>query len=194
MWRIHRPFGYLLHGRTARGTTSCTPCSARPAASSTTLLLAPLAALYAAAHLSRECTVRPLPGGREVVQQLSLPGVPYAIASGGAIATASSVLDMLGLPDDHPRPGRACQAVSAAVPSRDRGSRFRTAGLLRRRRQRQRPAGGPPRRGTMRRRPVWRAQARPTAGGRRLPGLRRRGRPARPARPARRGRVRPGRM
>lgn len=37
-----------------------------------------------------------------MVQQLSLPGVPYAIATGGAIATASSALDMLGLPDDVP--------------------------------------------------------------------------------------------
>jgi HAD superfamily hydrolase (TIGR01509 family) len=95
MWRIHRRIGMsgglFLHAlQREAGRQFDEP------------LLARLAELHAAAYLSRAGTVRPLPGARELVKQLSLRGVPYAIATSGTIATASSAIDMLGLPDDIP--------------------------------------------------------------------------------------------
>lgn len=57
---------------------------------------------HAEAYLRRHDSVVPLPGARELVAHLHQRGVPFAIATSGARATAGSALALLDLPDDVP--------------------------------------------------------------------------------------------
>ena len=64
--------------------------------------LARLPRLHAEAYLRRAAGVVPLPGARELLHHLHERGVPFAIATSGARATAGSALSLLELPDDVP--------------------------------------------------------------------------------------------
>ena len=57
---------------------------------------------HARADLARADSVVPLPGARELLHHLHDRGVPFAIATSGARRTASSAIEMFGLPADVP--------------------------------------------------------------------------------------------
>jgi HAD superfamily hydrolase (TIGR01509 family) len=57
---------------------------------------------HAEAFNRRRDTVRPLPGARELLGELSERSVPWAIATSGLATAARPALDMLGLTEDTP--------------------------------------------------------------------------------------------
>jgi HAD superfamily hydrolase (TIGR01509 family) len=57
---------------------------------------------HAKEYLAQAGSVRALPGAPELLAALTAQGVPWAIATSGARATAGLALPMLGLPDDVP--------------------------------------------------------------------------------------------
>jgi HAD superfamily hydrolase (TIGR01509 family) len=95
VWRIHRRIGMsgglfldALQRETGRAIDQAT--------------LKRLAKLHAEGYLRRAAGVMPLPGARELLTHLHERGIPFAIATSGARATASSAIELLGVPDDVP--------------------------------------------------------------------------------------------
>ena len=64
--------------------------------------LAELPRLHAEAYLRQYDSVAPLPGAAELLGALTEHGVPWAIATSGAEASARLALGRLGLPEDTP--------------------------------------------------------------------------------------------
>jgi HAD superfamily hydrolase (TIGR01509 family) len=64
--------------------------------------LAELPGLHAEAYLRQYDSVAPLPGSADLLGALTQHGVPWAIATSGAEASARLALDLLGLPEDTP--------------------------------------------------------------------------------------------
>jgi HAD superfamily hydrolase (TIGR01509 family) len=64
--------------------------------------LAELPRLHAEAYLRQYDSVAPLPGSAELLGALTQHGVPWAIATSGAEASARLALGLLGLPEDTP--------------------------------------------------------------------------------------------
>jgi HAD superfamily hydrolase (TIGR01509 family) len=64
--------------------------------------LAELPRLHAEAYLRQYDSVAPLPGSAELLGALTRHGVPWAIATSGAEASARLALGLLGLPEDTP--------------------------------------------------------------------------------------------
>jgi HAD superfamily hydrolase (TIGR01509 family) len=58
--------------------------------------------LHGDAYAQRSGGVRPLPGARELLTDLTTIGVPWAIATSGHIETAGPTLEALGIPDGVP--------------------------------------------------------------------------------------------
>ena len=95
VWRLHRRIGMsgglfvtaLL--RETGGTLSAEE-------------VAEVSVAHAEAYARRRDTVRPLPGARELLAELSARQVKWAIATSGLAVAARPALDMLGLPDDTP--------------------------------------------------------------------------------------------
>jgi phosphoglycolate phosphatase-like HAD superfamily hydrolase len=57
---------------------------------------------HAAAYEVYQATIQPLPGARELLQQLSRAKVPYAIATSGRPEGAQSALERLGIGPEIP--------------------------------------------------------------------------------------------
>jgi HAD superfamily hydrolase (TIGR01509 family) len=95
VWRLHRRIGMsgglfvtaLL--RETGGTLSAEE-------------IAEVSLAHTEAYARRRDTVRPLPGARELLAELTARGVKWAIATSGLAAAARPALDMLGLPADTP--------------------------------------------------------------------------------------------
>jgi HAD superfamily hydrolase (TIGR01509 family) len=93
VWRIHRRIGMsggLLVNALGRET------GRRLTVDEVTQLQSAHARAYA--RLAGQ--VRPLPGARELLAQLSRASVPWAIATSGRLASARPVLDLLDVPAD----------------------------------------------------------------------------------------------
>ena len=108
--------------------------------------LAELPRLHAEAYLRQYDSVAPLPGSAELLDALTQHGVPWAIATSGAEASARLALGLLGLPEDTPMV--TWDQVRYAKPdpdlflSRGRPDRSRHRGQHRGRGQRLGSAGG----------------------------------------------------
>jgi HAD superfamily hydrolase (TIGR01509 family) len=95
VWRLHRRIGMsgglfvtaLL--RETGGTLSAEE-------------IAELNVAHAEAYARRRATVRPLPGARELLAELTARRVKWAIATSGLAVAAQPALEMLGLPADTP--------------------------------------------------------------------------------------------
>jgi HAD superfamily hydrolase (TIGR01509 family) len=72
---------------------------------------------HAAAYEQYQATIQPLPGARELLQQLSRVKVPYAIATSGRPEGARSALERLGVGPEIPVITR--QEVQRAKPDPD---------------------------------------------------------------------------
>ena len=93
VWRIHRRIGMsggLLVNALGRET------GRRLTVDEVTQLQSE----HARAYASLAGQVRPLPGARELLAQLSRASVPWAIATSGRLASARLVLDLLDVPAD----------------------------------------------------------------------------------------------
>jgi HAD superfamily hydrolase (TIGR01509 family) len=95
VWRIHRRIGMsggLFINALLRetGHTLTADETAR------------IRALHAAAYQRLVPQVRPLPGARELLAQLTALGAPWAIATSSHMETARVTLEMLGVPKDTP--------------------------------------------------------------------------------------------
>jgi HAD superfamily hydrolase (TIGR01509 family) len=64
--------------------------------------LAELPSLHAEAYVRQYDSVAPLPGSADLLAALTQHGVPWAIATSGAEASARLALGLLGLPEDTP--------------------------------------------------------------------------------------------
>jgi HAD superfamily hydrolase (TIGR01509 family) len=93
VWRIHRRIGMsggLLANALARETGRRL----------TTEEVTHLQSEHTRAYARQAAQVRPLPGARELLAQLSRASVPWAIATSGRLASARPALDLLELPGD----------------------------------------------------------------------------------------------
>jgi HAD superfamily hydrolase (TIGR01509 family) len=95
VWRIHRRIGmsgglFLEALRTETGLELDAATSQR------------LVELHREGYLRRADGVVALPGARELLATLGERGIPFAIATSGAKATAMSAIDLLQLPDSVP--------------------------------------------------------------------------------------------
>jgi HAD superfamily hydrolase (TIGR01509 family) len=93
VWRIHRRIGMsagLLVNALGRET------GRRLTADD----VAQLQAHHARAYARQAGQLRPLPGARDLLDDLSRASVPWAIATSGRLAAARPALDLLGLPAD----------------------------------------------------------------------------------------------
>lgn len=93
VWRIHRRIGMsggLLVNALGRETGR----------SLTIEDVTQLQSEHARAYARLAGQVRPLPGARELLAQLSRASVPWAIATSGRLASARPALDLLDLPAD----------------------------------------------------------------------------------------------
>jgi HAD superfamily hydrolase (TIGR01509 family) len=95
VWRIHRRIGMsgglflnALQRETGRSLDGET--------------LERLSSLHAEAYLRLSGSVVPLPGARELLARLQREGVRFAVATSGSAVTATSALDLLGLPAGTP--------------------------------------------------------------------------------------------
>jgi HAD superfamily hydrolase (TIGR01509 family) len=95
VWRIHRRIGMsggLFMNALQRETgREISPVEADQ-----------LRQLHAESCLRQMKQIRPLPGARKLLQQLSKMKVPYAIATSGRWETAGATLELLNLPSDVP--------------------------------------------------------------------------------------------
>jgi HAD superfamily hydrolase (TIGR01509 family) len=93
VWRIHRRIGMsggLLVNALGRETgRRFTPEEVRS-----------LQASHARAYAAHAAEVRPLPGARALLDQLTAAGVPWAIATSGRLKSARPALDALGAGED----------------------------------------------------------------------------------------------
>ncbi len=110
VWKIHRKIGMsggLLLGALLRETDrSLGPEDATR-----------LRDLHRDAYTARLDGVRPLPGARELLAFLTSTGVPWAVATSGALDVAGPVLGLLDVPEDVPIVTR--DSVAHAKPDPD---------------------------------------------------------------------------
>ena len=110
VWRIHRRIGMsggLLVNALLRET-------GRPVTGEE---IARLQSHHARAYARQVDQVRPLPGARDLLAQLSRLAVPWAIATSGRLEAARPALEMLGI--DPRVPGVTRDAVEHAKPDPD---------------------------------------------------------------------------
>lgn len=91
IWRIHRRIG-MSGGLLINILLRDTGLDLEPAR------IDRIARLHAAAYLRRVDQIRPLPGARALLDELSQTGIPWAIATSGRLETAQPTLDMLAIP------------------------------------------------------------------------------------------------
>jgi HAD superfamily hydrolase (TIGR01509 family) len=110
VWRIHRRIGMsgglLVQALGREIGQRITPEQAQE-----------LQRRHAAAYEQYQATIQPLPGARELLQQLSRVKVPYAIATSGRPEGARSALERLGVGPEIPVITR--QEVQRAKPDPD---------------------------------------------------------------------------
>jgi HAD superfamily hydrolase (TIGR01509 family) len=110
VWRIHRRIGMsgglLVQALGREIGQRITPEQAQQ-----------LQRKHAAAYEHYQATIQPLPGARELLQQLSKARVPYAIATSGRPEGAQSALERLGIGPEVPVITR--QEVQRAKPDPD---------------------------------------------------------------------------
>jgi HAD superfamily hydrolase (TIGR01509 family) len=110
VWRIHRRIGMsgglLIQALGREIGQRVTPEQAKK-----------LQENHAAAYERYQATVQPLPGARELLQQLNRANVPYAIATSGRLEGARSALERLGVGSEIPVITR--QQVQRAKPDPD---------------------------------------------------------------------------
>jgi HAD superfamily hydrolase (TIGR01509 family) len=110
VWRIHRRIGMsgglLIQALGREIGQRVTPEQAQE-----------LQKRHAAAYQRYQNAIQPLPGARELLQQLSRANVPYAIATSGRPEGARSALDRLGVGPEIPVITR--QEVQRAKPDPD---------------------------------------------------------------------------
>jgi HAD superfamily hydrolase (TIGR01509 family) len=110
VWRIHRRIGMsgglLVQALGREIGQRITPEQAQE-----------LQRRHAAAYERYQATIQPLPGARELLQQLSRAKVPYAIATSGRPEGARSALERLGVGPEIPVITR--QEVQRAKPDPD---------------------------------------------------------------------------
>jgi HAD superfamily hydrolase (TIGR01509 family) len=110
VWRIHRRIGMsgglLIQALGREIGQRVTPEQAKK-----------LQENHAAAYERYQATVQPLPGARELLQQLNRAKVPYAIATSGRLEGARSALERLGVGLEIPVITR--QQVQRAKPDPD---------------------------------------------------------------------------
>jgi HAD superfamily hydrolase (TIGR01509 family) len=95
VWKIHRRIGMS-------GGLFVTALVRELETSLDSETLAELPRLHAEAYLRQYDSVAPLPGSAELLGALTQHGVPWAIATSGAEASARLALGLLGLPEDTP--------------------------------------------------------------------------------------------
>ena len=95
VWRIHRRIGMS-------GGLFLDALQRETGLPLDTETLRRLADAHARFYLERAASVVPLPGARELLLHLHERGVPFAIATSGARRTATTAIEMFGLPDDVP--------------------------------------------------------------------------------------------
>jgi HAD superfamily hydrolase (TIGR01509 family) len=110
VWRIHRRIGMsgglLIQALGREIGQRVTPDQAKK-----------LQENHAAAYERYQATVQPLPGARELLQQLNRAKVPYAIATSGRLEGARAALERLGVGSEIPVITR--QQVQRAKPDPD---------------------------------------------------------------------------
>jgi HAD superfamily hydrolase (TIGR01509 family) len=110
VWRIHRRIGMsgglLIQALGREIGQRVTPEQAKK-----------LQENHAAAYERYQATVQPLPGARELLQQLNRAKVPYAIATSGRMEGARAALERLGVGSEIPVITR--QQVQRAKPDPD---------------------------------------------------------------------------
>jgi len=95
VWRLHRRIGMS-------GGLFVTALLRETGGTLTAEEIAEVSLAHAEAYERRRDTVRPLPGARELLEQLTARQVKWAIATSGLAIAARPALEMLGLPDDTP--------------------------------------------------------------------------------------------
>ncbi|NMH97857.1 HAD family hydrolase [Pseudonocardia acidicola] len=95
IWRIHRRIGMS-------GGLFVTALLRETGGSLDVEQIRALNLAHADAYARRRESVRPLPGARELLAELTGNGVTWAIATSGLARAARPALDMLGLPQDTP--------------------------------------------------------------------------------------------
>jgi HAD superfamily hydrolase (TIGR01509 family) len=95
VWKLHRRIGMS-------GGLFVTALSRETGRSLTAEQIHALNLAHAEAYARRRDTVRPLPGARELLAELTERRVKWAIATSGLALAARPALDMLGLPADTP--------------------------------------------------------------------------------------------
>jgi HAD superfamily hydrolase (TIGR01509 family) len=95
VWRLHRRIGMS-------GGLFVSALLRETGGTLTTEEIAEVSLAHAEAYARRRDTVRPLPGARELLAELTERQVAWAIATSGLAVAARPALEMLGLPDDTP--------------------------------------------------------------------------------------------
>ncbi|HKJ94240.1 MAG TPA: HAD family hydrolase [Gammaproteobacteria bacterium] len=95
VWRIHRRIG-MSGGLFVERLLRETDTEPRPG------LADSLRDAHAEIYNELDASVTPLPGARALLQELTDRGVPWAIATSGALRTAGPVLERLGVPEGVP--------------------------------------------------------------------------------------------
>jgi HAD superfamily hydrolase (TIGR01509 family) len=95
VWRIHRRIGMS-------GGLFLDALQRETGLPLDTETLRRLADAHARFYLERADSVVPLPGAQDLLLHLHERGVPFAIATSGARRTATTAIEMFGLPDDVP--------------------------------------------------------------------------------------------
>jgi HAD superfamily hydrolase (TIGR01549 family) len=95
VWTIHRRIG-MSGGLMANAILRETGHAVTPEEAGRLLRL------HAAAYARLSGTIRPLPGARELLAELSRAGVPWGIATSAAIESARPTLEALGVPPGVP--------------------------------------------------------------------------------------------
>jgi HAD superfamily hydrolase (TIGR01549 family) len=90
VWRIHRKIG-MSGGLMANILLRESGCEIDAARGER------LRRAHAEAYSRRSSAIRPLPGARELIAQLTNAGIPWAIATSGRMETARPVLETLGV-------------------------------------------------------------------------------------------------
>src|SRR5919107_6225097 len=95
VWRLHRRIGMS-------GGLFVTALLRETGGTLTPDEIAEVSLAHAEAYARRRDTVRPLPGARELLAELTARQVRWAIATSGLALAAQPALEMLGLPADTP--------------------------------------------------------------------------------------------
>jgi HAD superfamily hydrolase (TIGR01509 family) len=95
VWRLHRRIGMS-------GGLFVSALLRETGGTLTAEEIAEVSVAHAEAYARRRDTVRPLPGARELLAELTDRQVTWAIATSGLAVAARPALEMLGLPDDTP--------------------------------------------------------------------------------------------